>query len=180
MPGGLDMGGDADGPPELGGDELSASGDEADSEALPEEKNMGLGMEGFDYAAEKRLLFEMRQQGQRQAAQALVNTWAQRLGKLPQTDPIEHLSGYTHFLESKELDGLSRSIPTVNTATESEGIQIYDPNKDDQLLVEWSVDEETRKTAIKEVYDVLTENQDGQPSIQEEITTDDLPIQQTN
>jgi hypothetical protein len=175
MPGGLDLGGEdeigADENLDLGGDEAEAENDEG-GEGLPEEEDLGL--EGFDYEAERRLLTEMKNQGNLRAARKLVETWAVRLGKSTTSDDIEHLSGFAHFLESKELDGLTRSDADTNIDCNGDGWQIRDPNTDkDKLLVAWSVDKETRETVIAENLAILA---DKEPvSVNEDITEDDLP-----
>lgn len=170
-PGGLDLGGEEEPTPDLEGPDLGAEGEE-DEEALPEEENLGL--EGFDYEAEKRLLLEMRKQGNVRAARRLVETWAQRIGKPRTKDDIEYTSGVSHFIESKELDGLSKTPPTTNVGSNGDGYHVHDPNNDDGLIVAWSIDKDTRDSVITENYRILMCGEETATE-NEEITTEDLP-----
>jgi len=179
VPGGLDIEPDmADAGLEGGEDDLGlggdpAGGDELGGEEEPDEPGPIPNLEGYDYEAEKRLLQEYKKQGKRAKVMEIVQRWRTRLGK--DSDPTESrpLSGYTYLLESKELDGLSVDNPTA-----SDGI--HNPNNDKGLLVEWSIDEETRDQAIKEVRDVITAgsstSSEGNQNQKEVITEDDLPV----
>jgi hypothetical protein len=184
MPGGLDVGG--------GGPEVTDTGDldtgldtggEAGAEATGGEEDdteaaLDLGLEGFDREAERRLLLEMRIQNNRSAARRLVAGWAEKLGKPMTRENIEHASGYTHFMESKELDGLSRSAPDVEKhgVNIADDLRVYDPNQENEesLLVEWSVDEKTRSEVIKETYTLLMADQPDEVVATDEITESDL------
>lgn len=170
VPGGLDIGDeelepgvDAAEEP-LPGEEPGAEPDFGGEEEAP--------LEGYDYAAEKRLLLELHKRGQRKEAMKIVRKWADRLGK---DEPMEHnpISGFNHLLEMKELDGLSSSNENL---TNGKPGKYHDPNSDEGLLVEWSVSPDDRDEAIKEVYDVLTAGtQSENIGESDEITERDLP-----
>lgn len=151
-------------------------GAEGGEEGLPEEEAAAAPLEGYDYAREQRLLMELHKQGKRKEALNIIRTWAHRLGR--DTEPQEYnpLSGFTYLLETKELDGLSSSKPNVGELN-GKPAHYYNPNKDTGLLVEWSVPDDLRDEAIKEVYDVLTLGGVAQPSEEsDEITEEDLPV----
>lgn len=138
-------------------------------------------IEGFDYAAEKRLLLEMRKQGKINESSKIVKKWAARLGKFISPDDKQFSSGFQYFLESKELDGLSADGPRMETNQESGRLSIHNPNKDEGLLVEWSVDKEERDSAIGEVYNVLMIDEKEEESSGEElITEEDIPVNTSN
>jgi hypothetical protein len=126
----------------------------------------------------------MRAQDDRKSAKRLVAGWAKKLGKSLVREDLEHQSGYSHFMESKELDGLSGSIPNANGEFNGHGLHItddlcvYNPNSDAKLLVEWSVDEKTRSEVIKETYTLLMVDQVQDMPITEDITEDDLKLMQ--
>jgi hypothetical protein len=177
IPGGLDLGGEEAGGEadlgDLGGEESADAGadESAEAEAAPD-----LGLEGFDYDAERRLLFEMKAQGKRSVVKRLVVGWAEKLGKPMQREIVEHASGYTHFMESKELDGLSQSVPDTDQhgMNIADDLRICNPNNDEKLLVEWSVDEKTRSEVIKETYVLLTIDQANETTATDEITESDV------
>lgn len=165
VPGGLDVppGDESAGPlPEEGG------GVE-DAELVPEEEEEEVPIEGFDYAAEKRLLLELRKQGRINEAMVIAKKWADRLGRDANPDPIEFSSGFDHFLETKELDGLTTNVP-------EESGKVYSPNDDEGLLIEWSVDNKMRDSVIQETLNVITAGEQGDLDDQEEtITENDIP-----
>jgi hypothetical protein len=184
-PGGLDMppeeGGELPPPEEggaAGGDIIPAEGDEGLPPASDEEAG-DIPVEGFDYAAEKRLLLELRRQGKMAEAKNIVKRWAARLGRVDSPDDHEFRSGFQHFLETKELDGLtSGSVPESHSLNGDGNVRIHDPNKDTGLLVEWSVEEDERQAVISEVYNVITAGEDipeGNDD-DDQITPDDLPV----
>tara|TARA_R110000868_G_scaffold118613_6_gene314563 strand:- start:8246 stop:10195 length:1950 start_codon:yes stop_codon:yes gene_type:complete len=157
-------------PPDEGGD--IPSSDEIAGE-IP--------IEGFDYAAERRLLLEMRKQGKINESSKIVKKWAARLGKFISPDDKQFSSGFQYFLESKELDGLSADGPKMEANQESGRLSIHNPNKDKGLLVEWSVDKEERDSAIGEVYNVLMIDEKEEESSGEElITEEDIPVNTSN
>lgn len=177
-PGGLDV------EPEMA-DEGLEGGEEAEGEevaapeeeVVPEEPSPVPGLEGFDYEAEKRLILELRKQGKRQEAMQVVRRWASRLGRPELTDDRNFNSGFEHFLEHKELDGLSASQPTDPAESNGNGRGIHNPNKDTDLLVEWSISEDERDQAIEEVYNVITAGEAlSGGADDEEIGEGDLPV----
>lgn len=136
-----------------------------------------MAMEGFDWAADKRLLKEYQRQNRMDDAMKLVRRWAERLGKPAFSEGRDFMSGYQHILENKELDGLCGGRPKKPQVMSEDrlGALPDDPNDDDGLLVSWSVPKATRDEAISEVYNVITaglEIQEG--SDDEEITEADL------
>lgn len=169
--------GGTDAPPDDIGD---LGGEDAESAEAAATANVGedvLGgegapaLEGFDYVAEKRLLLEMRRQGNIKESRKIIDKWVERLGRTVTTDRQFH-SGFDHLLEIKELDGLTRSEMNY-----SSGANIQDPNKTDGLLVEWSVAEEDRKAAIREVLSVLRCGMvNDLPSDENTITDEDITI----
>ena len=183
VPGGLDVppdeGGELDIPPEEG-DVLPAEEGEA---GLPPESDEDAGeipvegISGFDYEAEKRVITELRKQGRMDEVKRLVQRWADRLGRPDDPNSREFLSGFDHFIETKELDGLSASTPPSSVEMNGDGQHIHDPNDDNALLVEWSVDATERQEVIDEVRDIITA---GEMSVTEddddEITPDDIPV----
>lgn len=146
-----------------------------EGEALPPEGEAAgatptPGLEGFDYAAERRVLMELQAQGKRKEIMEIVERWAQRLGKPNQSEEIQFCSGFAHLMEMKEFDGLSRTVPPNGDH------KIHDPNDDVELLVEWSVDKTLRDEVIKEVMDVITVGSVQRESGSDEITESDLPV----
>lgn len=170
-PGGLDIPGEEG---DMGEDGMMPPPDMAAEEGMggPEDEDPNLmqepGLEGRDRKAEFRLLKELYKTGKRDEARVILERWSHRLGKAASTD-IEFTSGFKHLLESKEFDGLSKSKPSTTDG-------IYDPNNDADLLVEWSVDKESRDDVIKEVMSVLTNGLSlTAESDSEDITIDDIP-----
>jgi len=160
-------GGGGAGPLGAGGP-LDMAGEEEVAAVPPEGEEEEAPVEGFDYAAEKRLLLEFKKQGRRKEAMKLVERWATRLGKPVIKEDIELSSGFDHFLAQNELDGLSAN------PSESSGLNIHDPNNDHDLIIEWSVNKTERDSAINETYNVLTGS--VEQSGGSEITEDDLPV----
>jgi hypothetical protein len=190
IPGGLGMGG---GPPPSGdlgaegpegappappGEEAGAAPPEAGGAAPPEGGAQPPPMEGLDTEAQRRLLRELKKNGNAKQTKAILESWAEGLGKTETSKSFN--SGFDHMISTKELDGLSSSKPTSNHDMNGkkgmiEGI--YDPNSDAGLLVEWSVSAKDRDDAIKEVYDVLVaeERYTTTANADEGITADDIP-----
>lgn len=163
--GGLDLLGDED---EETGDTPPADADNPMANALipdaDEQQDEPPKIEGFDYAAEKRVIAELRRRGNINEAKLIMERWADKLGRPTDRAIVEYNSGYDYILSSKELDGLSSSNNDVNTshihetngkAPKSIIDEIHDPNNDSGSLVSWSVDKHDREEVIKEVYDVL-------------------------
>jgi len=124
---------------------------------------------GYDIESEKRLLREFKNSNNKAGVKDILQKWAARLGKSLFVEEREFRSGFQHILESKELDGLSRTVPQKTDD------MIYDPQNDEGLLVEWSVKKDIRDEVIKEVYDVITAGADNQTIIEDgDVTDDDL------
>ena len=134
-------------------------------------------LEGFDYNAERRMLLELNKANKRKDSKILLEKWSERLGRTEKSI-VEYTSGYDHILNSKELDGLSGTVPkeTISEDKNSDSIvdDIYNPNNDEGLLVKWSVDEVVRNEAIEEIYNVLTSSIPPELTDTEEITVDDM------
>lgn len=171
-PGGLDLGG---GPSPGGPDEdlnlgdLDLGGEEGGGEEPGAEKPPAP-IEGYDYSVDKRMIMEAQKQRKSADMMRLVKKWASRLGKSFTKEDTPIYNGFDHLIESKELDGLSSTKPTDTNG-------VYDPNKDEGLLVEWSVDKSDRDSVIAEVYNVLTGNSFTAGEADNGlITEDDLPL----
>lgn len=174
-------GGAAGGLGDLGMDELEAGGEEGGDEL-----DMGLGdeeieepapkMEGLDMKAQKRIIKEELRRSKRKEAKKIVEKWHERHGKCDESVDIN--SGFDHILSQKELDGLSRKGQASQASGETILEDIYDPNqdRDEGLLVEWSVPKEERDQAILEVYQVISSDTDiGREDAELDVTIDDLP-----
>jgi len=172
MPGGgLDMDPEmADGEDLEGDDGLDVDGEDGGEGLEPAAEEESLPIEGYDRNAEKRLLKQMKKNRNITETMAYVRKWADRLGKSTDPDPREFASGYSNLLENKEFDGLSKTSPSSNIAGE-----IYNPNHDKGVLVEWSIDEDERDQTIEEVYNVITAGSEGSIEVSDEITESDLP-----
>lgn len=173
-------GGGLDVPPPAEGTEAAPAGQEPDPMAEGAAM-MGMQQEsklpGYDWNAEKRLLLEFKKDNNRAGMKSLLQKWAERLGKPLFAEHREFQSGFQHILESKELDGLSKTPPpSVHEMNGDGGAVIHDPKQDPGLLVEWSVDKDTRDEVIKEVYDVITTGEHlTTTGDSDEITESDLP-----
>ena len=180
-PGGvLDLGVDEEGGEgEEGGDALDQMlGDQAGAEGV-EEPQAGAAaptpIEGFDYAAEKRLILELKRQGKVKEAKTIVEAWANRLGKPVNKGEIEYTSGFDYMISSKELDGLSTTEPT-KIVSDNIIESIHDPNTDGKgLIVGWSIDPSIRNEVIEETYNLLTSETVVEDVGQDDITSSDLP-----
>ena len=181
IPGGLDdLSGEEGGlPPEEGGlpteeGDMPEIGGMAPS---PDEDAGDIPIEGFDYAAEQRLILELRKQGKMDEKGRIVKKWAARMGRFTSPSDREFSSGFQHVLESKELDGLTTDS-SPHSESDGQVSSIRDPNEDNGLLVEWSVDCGERNSAIQEVYNVLMA-EEGRQTVEDEeemITEEDIPI----
>ena len=154
---------------DLGGEEANAG--QSGGTAGEEESGEAPALEGYDFAADKRLLIEMRKQGRIRESRKIINKWVERLGRTASTNREFH-SGFDHLLEMKELDGLTKS-----EMHNSSGANIQNPNSTDGLLVEWSVGEEERQVAIKEVLSVLKSGTvNDLPSDENVVTDEDIAV----
>ena len=188
--GGADLGGGEDlggGAPPAGGEEPKGGGAEAPGGApaggeaggaKPAEPAGGgaatlppLGESGIDNREQARLINEMR----RVQVEKKIKTYLEKIHSrrgYACDDGYKINSKYDNLIESKELDGLSKSKPANN------GSDIYhDPNNDNGLLVEWSVPKQIRDEVIKENYDIVMKSKDGDlsPNVSSEISESDLP-----
>lgn len=183
--GGLDAGGGGGGGggggmPDLGampegGAEGEAGAEGAEAGAAPEAgAEAAPALEGFDFKAEKRMILELKKQGKGKEAKTILERWAKRLGKTVEREERDYNSGFDHMISMKELDGLSGTVPLPKAEKEvKDPIEaIHDPNKDREVLVEWSVDPEQRNEAIREVYDVLLAGE--QAHLRESVMNDDI------
>lgn len=157
IPGGLDI------EPDMGAEPGGDMPDLGDGE---ENAPIEQAMEGFDWAAERRLLLEMHKQNRKKETKRIVESWAKRLGRDYWIDDNRLSNGFEHLLETKELDGLSSSKPISNG--------IHNPNNDAGLLVEWSVEQKYRDEAISETYVALVDEPEHEIE-SGEITENDLP-----
>lgn len=173
-PGGLDMP-----PPEEEADIPPSDGQAPppqDDEESGEPSPMP-GLEGFEYRREKKLLQEMLRDGEKEKANIILERWAKRLGKDVKKSPVEYNSGFDHILQNHELDGLTKSEMATNQilGESVSGSSTYE--NDPNLLVGWNIDSNIRNEAIKEVYNVLTNNTEvSNSSDSDDITEDDIPI----
>jgi len=171
MPGpdlGMEEGGEEEGL-DLGGEEMG--GEEGGEE---EEENPIEMIDGYDYKAERNLLLEMKKQGREREVRTIVERWAQRLGKPLVREDREELSGYDYMLNSNELDGLSATGPPDISESNGDPATIHDPNNDEELLIEWSVDSDVREEVINEVRQILMQTNPTITDENEEITEEDL------
>src|SRR5690606_31706933 len=107
---------------ELGGEDDVDSG--AEEDMLDVDK-----LEGYDYETERKILLEEEQALKR----------AKKLNNLRKLQKHKLRNAFDNLLETKELDGLTSGPPNTD--------RTYDP-QDPNLLVEWSVPERDRCTAI--------------------------------
>ena len=128
--------------------------------------------EGFDKAAQSRLLNELRMykaRGEKRKATELLESIAARIGKNGSRDDYQPVNQYAALLEGKELDGLSGTAPLLAGS-------VYNPNGDERLLIEWSVPKEERDSAISEVRALLMEDVPMAVDDDGAILAEDLPI----
>ncbi len=177
--GGLDIPGEEPPPDANGMPAPPEAGAEPTPEAAGDEAAALTALEGIDWAADKRLLLELRRGNKADAARTLLEKWAERLGRPVSPENRQFVSGFQNILENKELDGLCRGTPSAPPIlTEDLNSELaVDPNTDAGLLVNWSVEKELRDEVIAEVYNVImaeapiSSNHDD-----DEITADDLPL----
>jgi hypothetical protein len=189
--GGGELGGGGGGE-ELGGGEGLGGGDEGGGEAGGEplgggDDDLGEGGLGeqYDSEAAKRVLTELRRRGREAQAMELVKKWARKRGT-NETHDGEIANSFKFMLESKELDGLSASDPKDTAKAITDGPTTISECKvkfttlpysadDPNLLVEWSVPEEDRNSAISDTLMILAADIPAIPGDDSEITRDDLP-----
>ena len=172
MPGGLDVPeeGGEDGLDGMAAPDMPPPEGQGENEGAELMQQPGISEDGFDLAAGRRVLQQLIQDGKRREVRALIERWAARRGSSMSAEEVTFHSGFKNLLESKEFDGLSSNAPAGNSG------DIYDPNRDQGLIVEWSVDPEERDSAIREVYTVLTDGKIETPNESNEITQADVDI----
>lgn len=106
------------------------------------------GLEGFDLRQFKKVISEMQAKKDHKAIMEHVENIARRLKKSGRDESFRN--AFNYMLESKELDGLSKSKPSTPDKTITEGADVVNPNNDDELIVEWSVDKTARDEAIRD------------------------------
>lgn len=161
-----DIGGDEDIGGEMGGedigDEMEDGGDEMDfgGGGGDEGEEGGGGEEGFELENrddERRVITEIRRDANRKKRYNNIVKVSERAKRI--TSP------YKYLLESKELDGLTKSC----AGTPGEGT-----TSDKNVLVEWSVSLDDRREVINEVKSIL-KNQPTVSMDDADIDQNDLP-----
>ena len=160
-PGGAPEAGAAGGAPAAGAEAPAAEGAAG---GLPP-----LGEGGFDINAQKRLIIEARKKEIDGKIRAYLEKIHSRRGFVyDETNNIN--SRYEYLMESKELDGLSKTKPPV-----SDNIY-HDPNSDNGLLVEWSIPKNVRDEAINENLNIMLKGRESSIiSPAADISENDLP-----
>jgi hypothetical protein len=111
--------------------------------------------------AERRILLEIRRDTQRKRKHSNLVRLSRRAKVI--SNPFQYL------LESKELDGLTKSVAT------GDDILNEDVNNSDGLLVAWSVPQKDRDEAIMEVKNVIRDQPAAIDVDDTDISQDDLP-----
>jgi len=111
---------------------------------------------------ERKVILEIRKDARRKKRYSNLIKMSKRAKR--GSNPFQYL------LESKELDGLTSSVP------KNDDMLVEDVNGSEGLLVEWSVPEKERLEVINEIKNVLK----GQPASvaagsDTDISQDDLP-----
>ena len=129
-----------------------------------------MGENGFDIRAQKRLINESKKILANKKIKEYLEKIHIRRG-YTYDDSIRLSSKYENLIESKELDGLTRTKPPVSSAI------YHDPNSDNSLLVEWTVPKNIRDEVINENLEILMKSKKDQPKVVEdtEISETDLP-----
>jgi len=145
-----------------GGGEESAPGGEEPA-GLPE---------GFDVNAAKKLISEMEDVEKKDKLRALLNEWADNLGKSDrETHSTNH---FQNMLNSNELDGLTTEAYDSSKKDAKVGVSgYYNPNNSDGILVEWSTADEA-DDVMSETMSVLCDDFDDLDE-DIDITDEDLP-----
>ncbi len=148
--------------------ESGGEGEGGPPEAL---KSPGGGMpEGYDTAADKRLIAEMKLQKINSKRKKILKNLAERTGKEFIKDIPDLDSGFNNLFNNNEFDGLTRA------SYKNDGLSIYDPNVDkSNLIFEWSVDSVDREKALAENYELLVENFQGEELLDNVVNNQDLP-----
>jgi len=133
-------------------------------------------LEGFDYKRANKIIVESLKLELYQKRRAILEKWARRRGTTLESYEKSYCSGFDNYISNKELDGLVRGKPTSTIAESADDVFGYDPNDDPNLLVEWSVPKEIREEAMREVYDILIDEASTNYNDTDEITINDLPV----
>lgn len=135
-------------------------------------------LEGYDVAAEKRVLNEQLRFEIMEKKRLLIERWMARQGKSDLGEEQGYNNGFDYFISTKELDGLTKGYKSDKILSENiNGVEVYNPNDEAGLLVEWSVSEKDRREAMEEVLAIIMEDQKREPNLDStEITENDLPI----
>jgi hypothetical protein len=181
--GGLDLGGGEGEEPDLGGGDVDAGAPDLGAAGAAPPAGGGaepaptggaelppLGESGFDNKAQKRLIKEMKKREVDEKVKMYLEKIQRRRG-FQNDDEFIPNNRYDHLVESKELDGLSRTKPPHSSDT------YHDPNGDGGLLVEWSIPKDVRDEVIKENLDILLRSRDVDPKnvSNSDISEADLP-----
>jgi len=162
-------------PPEEGGEEAPEPGSEDDDlnlagdEAIPAEQ--------YDWNKERKVISELNKEGKRQTIMEIVRRWAERLGKDDLIERSNISSKFDYLLESKELDGLTKKHVDIKFSNNGDGevhVEPFDVDKSD-LIIDWSVSNDERESAIMETRNILLGEVDEVIEESEEITESDLP-----
>lgn len=176
----LDLGAEGGAAPaggEVGGEGAGGAGAEGAGDA-GEAVDAGLGApaEGYDISADKRLILEIRKRELKSRKRKVMASIAERLHRDYFKDVPSYTNGYDYFMASKEFDGLSKRPSKNDKIFNDDGsLAIKDPSKDDQCLVEWTVDPKERLEAIRENYNLLLSDSVVVEEKVAEITDRDLP-----
>lgn len=176
----LDLGAEGGAAPaggEVGGEGAGGIGAEGAGDA-GEAVDAGLGApaEGYDISADKRLILEIRKRELKSRKRKVMASIAERLHRDYFKDVPSYTNGYEYFMASKEFDGLSKRPSKNDKIFNDDGsLAIKDPSKDDQCLVEWTVDPKERLEAIRENYNLLLSDSVVVEEKVAEITDRDLP-----
>jgi hypothetical protein len=151
---------------DLGGEEEIPTEEEAPEDML----------EGYNGELEKKIITEMK-------SEKIIRSVKNRIYRHRRFARERKIASlFDNMVESNELDGLSASVPDKSeTLSESKNTPIletiHDPNNDEELLAEWSVDSGERDQAIQESRDAIVGNKAEETYYEDEdiITEEDLP-----
>ena len=173
----LDLGAEGGAAPaggEVGGEGAGGEGAGDAGEAV--DAGLGAPAEGYDISADKRLILEIRKRELKSRKRKVMASIAERLHRDYFKDVPSYTNGYEYFMASKEFDGLSKRPSKNDKIFNDDGsLAIKDPSKDDQCLVEWTVDPKERLEAIRENYNLLLSDSVVVEEKVAEITDRDLP-----
>jgi len=173
----LDLGAEGGAAPaggEVGGEGAGGEGAGDAGEAV--DAGLGAPAEGYDISADRRLILEIRKRELKSRKRKVMASIAERLHRDYFKDVPSYTNGYEYFMASKEFDGLSKRPSKNDKIFNDDGsLAIKDPSKDDQCLVEWTVDPKERLEAIRENYNLLISDSVVVEEKVAEITDRDLP-----